>query len=191
MLDQDFFGNGECAGLSLKEKRLASEYVFRGNILRVRVDTVRLPDGRTGSREVVEYAGAVAIVALDAADRVVLVRQYRYPVGEELLEVPAGKLEAGEDPLACAKRELLEETGFAAREWRQVCTYYSTPGFTSEKMHVFLARGLEAREASTDADEFIEVELIPLARALEMIGEGVIRDGKSLIGLLAVAQEPG
>ncbi len=177
--------------MSLKEKRLASEYVFRGNILRVRVDTVRLPDGRTGSREVVEYAGAVAIVALDAADRVVLVRQYRYPVGEELLEVPAGKLEAGEDPLACAKRELLEETGFAAREWRQVCTYYSTPGFTSEKMHVFLARGLEAREASTDADEFIEVELIPLARALEMIGEGVIRDGKSLIGLLAVAQEPG
>ncbi|MEW6541738.1 MAG: NUDIX hydrolase [Bacillota bacterium] len=177
--------------MDLKEKRLSSEYVFQGNILRVRVDTVLLPDGRTGSREVVEYAGAVAVVALDALGRVVLVRQYRYPVGEELLEIPAGKLEAGEDPLACARRELLEETGFAARDWRLVCSYYSTPGFTSERMHVFLATELEPKEASADADEFIEVDLVPLEKALAMIGEGTIRDGKSLVGLLTVVRELG
>jgi ADP-ribose pyrophosphatase len=175
--------------MDLREERLASEYVFRGKILKIRVDTVRLPNGRTSTREVVEYAGAVAIVALDDDGRVILVRQYRYPVGEELLEIPAGKLEKDEDPLECAQRELLEETGYTARNWRLLRTYYSTPGFTSEKMHLFLARSLEKGQASTEADEFVEVELIPLKRASELIAEGVIRDGKSLVGLLSVARE--
>lgn len=175
--------------MELREKQLGSEYVFRGKILKVRVDTVRLPDGHTGIREVVEYAGAVAIVALDDNGQVVLVRQYRYPVGEVLLEIPAGKLEADEDPLECARRELLEETGYVARDWRLLYSYYSTPGFTSERMHLFLARGLEKKQASTDADEFVEVEIMPLDRALGLITEGTICDGKSLVGLLSVDRE--
>lgn len=175
--------------MELREKRLASRYVFEGKILKLRVDTISLPNGRTGTREVVEYAGAVAVVAIDDDDRVVLVRQYRYPVGAELLEIPAGKLEAGEGPLETARRELLEETGYAARDWRLLRTFYSTPGFTSEKMHVFLARGLEKGPAATDEDEFIEVEVLPFERTLELIAEGVICDGKSLVGLLSVAAE--
>ncbi len=173
--------------MDLREERLASEYVFRGKILKVRVDTVRLPDGRSSTREVVEYAGAVAVVALDDEERAILVRQYRYPVGAELLEIPAGKLEPGEDPLACARRELQEETGYVARDWQLVCTYYSTPGFTNERMHIFTARGLEKGPASTDQDEFIQVEAVPFTQALDLIRTGVICDGKSLVGLLTVA----
>jgi len=175
------------ANLDLKEKMLTSEYVFCGKILQVRLDSVQLPDGRTASREVVEYSGAVAIVALDSERRVALVRQYRYAVGEELLEIPAGKLEENEEPLACAKRELAEETGFSATNWRLLCSFYTSPGAANEIMHLFLATGLVPIKANKDSDEFLEIELVPLEQALEMIAGGQIKDGKSLAGLLSLA----
>lgn len=174
--------------LDLKEKRLDSCYAFKGRIINLRVDTVRLPNGRTSTREVVEYAGAVTIVALDDERQVLLVRQYRYAVGSELIELPAGKLEAGEDPLECAKRELTEETGYRAREWHPLLRFYSTPGFTSEYMHLFLARGLEQGEQSPDEDEFVEVMKVPLDEALRMVDRGEIRDSKSIVGLLTAAR---
>ncbi len=170
----------------MAENVLASTTVYRGRIFNVRVDTVAFPDGRTGTREIVEYPGAVVVVALDEAERVLLVRQYRHAVGRELLELPAGKLEPGEDPLACARRELVEETGYAAREWQFLLDYYSTPGFTTEKMYLYRAAGLEAAEAAPDSDEFIQVVKVPLRRALEMVAGGEICDAKSIVGLLVV-----
>ncbi|ACX51599.1 NUDIX hydrolase [Ammonifex degensii KC4] len=171
----------------LYEKRLKSETVFQGRILRVRVDTVLLPDGCTSTREVVEYSGAVAIVPLTAEGEVVMVRQYRYPVGRELLEIPAGKIEEGEEPEACARRELEEETGFMARSWQHLGSFYSTPGFTSEKMHLFLAQDLYPGKKNPDRDEFLRVERLPLAQALELIRKGEIADAKSICGLLWVS----
>lgn len=168
------------------ESVLASTTVYRGRIFNVRVDTVEFPDGRTGTREIVEYPGAVVIAALDDREEVLLVRQYRHAVGRELLELPAGKLEPGEAPLACARRELEEETGFRAREWQLLLTYYSTPGFTTEQMYLYRATGLEATEPAPDRDEFIQVVKVPLCRALEMVARGEICDAKSIVGLLVV-----
>jgi ADP-ribose pyrophosphatase len=168
------------------ENVLASTTVYRGRIFNVRVDTVTFPDGRTGTREIVEYPGAVVVVALDDAEQVLLVRQYRHAVGRELLELPAGKLEPGEDPLVCARRELAEETGYAAREWQFLLEYYSTPGFTTEKMFLYRAAGLEATGPAPDSDEFIQVVKVPLGRALEMVAAGEICDAKSIVGLLVV-----
>lgn len=170
--------------MDLKERKLDSRYVFKGKILNLRVDTVRLPNGRQSTREVVEYAGAVTIVAVDDGGRVLMVRQYRHAVGRELIELPAGKLEDGEDPLECARRELTEETGYRAREWRRLLCFYSTPGFTSEKMHLYLAAKLEPGDQSPDADEFVEAMTVPLDKALEMVDRGEICDSKSILGLL-------
>ncbi|RKO68164.1 NUDIX hydrolase [Desulfofundulus salinus] len=170
---------------ALTEKKLDSRMVYRGKILNLRVDTVLLPDGRTGTREVVEYAGAVAIVALNEKKEVFLVRQYRYPVGKELLEIPAGKIENGEEPLQCAQRELAEETGLRAERWQPLCSFYSTPGFTSEKMYLFLARDLNQEGQHPDEDEFVQVVKVPLDEALAMLWRGEICDAKSTAGLLA------
>ncbi|MDQ0287711.1 ADP-ribose pyrophosphatase [Desulfofundulus luciae] len=169
---------------ALIEKKLDSRVVYRGKILNLRVDTVLLPDGRTGTREVVEYAGAVAIVALNEKKEVFLVRQYRYPVGKELLEIPAGKIENGEEPLQCAQRELAEETGLRAKRWQPLCSFYSTPGFTSEKMHLFLARDLSQEGRHPDEDEFVQVVKVSLDEALAMLWRGEICDAKSTVGLL-------
>lgn len=172
----------------MKEKKLDSRYAFKGRIINLRVDTVRLPNGKTSTREVVEYAGAVTIAALDDQQQVLLVRQYRYAVGRELVELPAGKLEPGEDPLECARRELTEETGYRAREWRPLLRFYSTPGFTSEHMHLFLASELEQGEQAPDEDEFVEVLKVPLDEALRMVDRGEICDSKSIVGLLAASR---
>lgn len=168
------------------EKTLSSEIVYRGRVLNLRVDRVELPDGRNGSREVVEYPGAVTVVALTGDGEVLLVRQYRHAVGEELLELPAGKLEPGEDPERAARRELAEETGYTAAETRLLLSFYSTPGFTTEKMYLYLATGLAPGSPDPDPDEFISVVRVKLARAREMIREGLIRDAKSIVGLLTV-----
>lgn len=170
--------------MKLKEEKRTSRYVFKGKILNLRVDTVRLPNGNESTREVVEYAGAVTIVAVDEARRVLLVRQHRYAVGKDLIELPAGKLEAGEDPLACARRELTEETGYRADKWRALSRFYSTPGFTSEKMHLFLATELEPGTPQPDEDEFVEALQVSLNEALRMVDRGDIRDAKSILGLL-------
>lgn len=170
--------------MKLTEKRLQSEYAFKGRILNLRVDTVELPNGQTSTREVVEYTGAVAVVALDGQGNVILVRQFRYPVGRELVEIPAGKIDPDEDPLECAKRELAEETGYRAREWHNLLRFFSTPGFTSEYMHLFMAQGLETGDQAPDEDEFVEVIKVPLSEAVGMVEQGDICDAKSIVGLL-------
>lgn len=172
----------------LTEKVLSSKRVYEGRIINLRVDTVSFPGGRTGAREVVEYAGAVAIVPVNEKGELLLVRQYRHAVGKTLLEIPAGKLEPGEEPLSSARRELLEETGFAAEYVTKLISFYSTPGFTTEELHLFLATGLTLKEQDLDEDEFIDVVPVPFERALEMIWTGEICDAKSVAGIFAAHQ---
>jgi len=174
--------------MELAEALLTSERIYEGKILNLRRDWVRLPDGNKASREVVEHPGAVAIIALDKEGNVYLVRQYRHPIGQETLEVPAGKLDAGEEPLACARRELAEEAGLAAATWQLLLTFYTTPGFSNEIMYLFLASGLEPYQEEADADEFLAVVRLPLPAAVNLIYQGAIKDAKSIAGLLAVAR---
>lgn len=152
------------------------------------MDNVGLDDGNKTSREVVEHVGGVAVVALDGQDNVCLVKQYRYPVQEELLEIPAGMIEPGEDSLACAQRELLEETGITAQSWQLLFSLYSSPGFTNELLTLYLARELNFSSQSLDQDESIKVLKVPLKKALEMIMQGKIQDAKSVAGLLGTVQ---
>jgi ADP-ribose pyrophosphatase len=167
------------------EKLLASRTVYRGKIIKLRVDTVVLPDGRTGNREVVEYTGAVAVVPVNENRELLMVRQYRHAAGKTLLEIPAGKLEPDEDPKDCARRELLEETGFKAGKLDRLFSFFSTPGFTTEKLHLFLAADLKCSKQNLDEDEFIDVVTVPFEQALAMIWAGEICDGKSVAGIFA------
>lgn len=172
-------------GNSLSEELVSSERVYEGRIVNLRVDRVRLPSGRVTSREIVEHRGAVAIVALDGEENVLLVNQFRTAVGEELLELPAGTLEPGEEPKVCAFRELREETGYVAEHLEELYVFYASPGFSNERIWLYLATGLMQRSQDPQADEIIEVVRVPLDRALEMVHTGEIRDGKSVLGLLA------
>lgn len=169
--------------MDFEEKTIDSQAIFQGRIVKLKVDTVRLPDGRESTREIIEHAGAVAIIALDKDGRIIMVRQYRKPVEEVLLEIPAGTMEENEDPLLCAQRELREETGYTAGKWQKILSFYSAPGFTNEQLHLFLATELTAGEVSPDEDEFVETVSIPLAQAYQHIFEGQIKDGKSIIGI--------
>ena len=178
----------------LIEKMLTSKRIYEGKILNLRVDQVVLPDGTTGSREVVEHSGAVAVVALDDMGNVMLVKQYRYATGEELIEIPAGKLNEGENPEECAVRELREETGYDAKKVTKLASFYSTPGFSSEKLNLFLATGLSYAGQHLDQDEFVEIIKVKLSQALNMVDSGEIKDAKSITGLLMaqrVLQKPG
>jgi len=167
------------------EKVISSQRIYEGRIINLRIDSVELPDGSTGRREVVEYAGAVAVVAVNEKRETYLVRQYRHAVGKTLLEIPAGKIEPGEDIYSCARRELLEETGYTATNIKKIISFFSTPGFTTEKLHVFLAGGLRLEKQNLDCDEFIDVVTVSLERALDMIWTGEICDAKSVAGILA------
>ena len=169
--------------MKLEEKTLSSKEIFSGRIIKVRVDTVSLPDERESTREIVEHSGAVGIVAVDDKNNIRLVRQYRKPVEKILLEIPAGTLEQNEEALNCAKRELAEETGLHAGRWEKILSYYSTPGFTDEELHLYLAQDLTPGKTSLDADEFLESVSIPLEEAYRMIFTGQIVDGKSIIGI--------
>lgn len=169
----------------LTETRLSSETIFQGRAVRLERDRVRLPDGTESVREVVRHPGAVVIVGLLADQRVVMIRQHRYCVGEALLELPAGTLEAGEDPLDCARRELAEETGYQSDDWTAVTSFYTTPGFTDERIHCFLARDLRPGAAGeADEDERIETVLMPLSAAQTMARRGELRDAKTMVALL-------
>lgn len=169
--------------MELNEKTLNSQEIFCGRILKLRVDDVALPDGSTSTREIVEHSGAVAIVALDHDNMLWMVRQYRKPLEKVLLEIPAGTLETGEDPLICAQRELAEETGLRAGKWEKIIEYFSAPGFCNEKLHLFLASELTIGEKNPDHDEFLEVDRISLEQAYKSIFSGQILDGKSIIGI--------
>lgn len=161
-----------------------SELIYRGKIFNIRRDTLTLKSGREVLREVVEHRGAVAIIPLLDTDKLVLVKQYRHPTRETLIELPAGTLEEGETPLACAKRELLEETGYEAGEIKELFKCYLAPGYSTELMTFFLARDLKRKKTKREPDEDIEVLVVDLAKAIHMIKKGDIRDAKSICGIL-------
>lgn len=166
------------------EKTLESKRVYEGRIINLRLDSVSLENGNTAMREVVEHPGAVGIVALKENGDIVMVKQYRKAVEQVLLELPAGKLEQGEDPADCAARELTEETGYTAGDLRYLVSFYTSPGFSNEVMHMFLATDLKEGKNDPDDDEMVETVEISRDRAIDMILKGEIKDGKTIAGIL-------
>ena len=171
--------------------KVGGERVYTGRIISVDLDEVRFPDGSTGRLEMIRHPGASAVVPLmgdlDGDPEVLLIRQYRYAAESYLYEVPAGRLDPGEAPAACAHRELREETGYTASRVEHLFTMYTTPGFTDEKIHLFLATGLTPGESAREADEFMEVVPTKLSVALAMIERGEIQDAKTALALLYAA----
>jgi ADP-ribose pyrophosphatase len=171
-----------------KVEVLSSKVSYEGPLFRVYTDEI-VEGGRKMTRDVVRHNGSIVILAIDDSKSkrdplIVMEHQYRHAAKEYLLEVPAGKMEAGEDALVGAKRELLEETGFVAARWRKVVRYFASPGFLGEFMQVFIAEGLTAGTAQPEYDELIEIEMIPLSRLLAMIDAGEVQDGKTLISVM-------
>jgi ADP-ribose pyrophosphatase len=172
--------------------QLSTRRAYTGRIISLDVDTVRFPDGSSGELEMVRHPGASAVVPFlsdPGGDdpQVLLIRQYRYAADGYLYEIPAGRLDAGEDPADCARRELREETGCTAERVEHLMTLYTTPGFTDEKIHIFLAAGLTTGDAAREADEFMELVPMPLSQALAMVEKGQIADAKTVVGLLYAA----
>ena len=172
---------------------LSSEVVYQGPLFRVMHDKLLEPGGKPSERDVIRHNGSVVILAIDSSKSkknpwIVVERQYRHAANQYLWELPAGKLEVGEDPLAGAKRELAEETGYAAKKWKPLVEYYASPGFLGESMKVFIAEGLIAGDAHPEADEEIEFRLVKLSDALKMIEKGEILDGKTLTSVLFYAR---
>ncbi len=158
--------------------------VYSGRVVKLRVDTVKLASGRETKREIIEHSDCVAIVAIDAEDNVLLVRQFRKPVEKELLEIPAGCIEAGEDPEDCARREMREETGYLPRKVRRLGGFYASPGYCTEYLHLFLATELTLSPLQAEDTEEIELVRIPLSQIPELIASNAICDAKSIAGLL-------
>ena len=170
--------------LELTETQVTSEEIFHGKVVHLFRDTVRLPNGKTATRELLRHPGASAIVPLTDEGNVILVRQYRYPFAQVMLEIPAGKLDPGEDPLVCAKRELTEETGYEAEEIVPLGVFYPSVAILNEKIHLYLARGLTFRATNPDDDEFLNVEQRPLREMVEAIMRGEVQDGKTQTAIL-------
>ncbi len=171
--------------MKLEEKTLSKNYIFNGKIINVRVDEALLPNGVTAKREVVEHPGGVCVAAITENDEILLVKQFRYPYGEVILEVPAGKRDSkDEEPLQCGKRELREETGATADEFVSLGELYPTPGYCGEIIWLFAAKGLHFGETDPDDDEFVEVEKVPFQTAVEMVLNGEIKDAKTQTAIL-------
>lgn len=168
--------------LHLKETKVDGELSYNGSFLKVQRDQISLPDGRPATREYILHPGAVVALPLFEDGSVLLERQYRYPLGQVFIEFPAGKIDPGEDALACAKRELLEETGYTASNWEFLCTIHNAIAYSDEHLELFLARGLVAGEAKLDQGEFLDVFKAPLSDALQWVREGKITDVKTVIG---------
>lgn len=168
----------------LEEIPLSSERIYEGRMINLRRDMVRLPDGNSSSREVVEHPGAVAVVPVLDDGAVLLVRQFRHPVGKVLLEIPAGKLGPGEEPDLCAARELEEETGYRTGKLERKSSLFTGPGFTDEVIHIYVASELVRSEACPDEDEFIEAERFDADTVRQMVRDGRICDAKTIAGLM-------
>jgi ADP-ribose pyrophosphatase len=170
---------------------LSSKVVYNGKVFKVTSDKVKEPSGITATRDVVLHSGSVVVLAIDEGGdepRVLLERQYRYAAQDYLWELPAGRIDPGEVALAGAKRELIEETGYRAKQWKRAMIFYSSPGFLDETMAIYLARELTSGEAQPEADESIECELVPLSETIDMIFSGKVRDGKTIAGVLWLAE---
>lgn len=170
--------------MELREKRLEGTQIYDGAIVKLYRDRVELPNGRTAWREVVRHPGGVIILPMDGDGNVHLVRQFRYPCGRAILEIPAGKLERGEEPFAAARRELEEEIGARAEDWRELGRLLPTPGFCDEVQHLYLARGLTFGRTHPDEDEFLEQVAMPFAQAFAMAKDGRLEDGKTVAAVL-------
>lgn len=166
----------------LSESRIAGTELFKGRLLHAFRDTVRLPDGREATREYVVHPGAVMMVPMLDDGRLVLERQYRYPMQRVMIEFPAGKLDHGEDPLACAKRELLEETGYVAREWARAGVMHPVISYSTEFIDFWFARGLTLRERNLDEHEFLDVILATPAELMAWCRDGTVTDAKTMVG---------
>ena len=172
-------------------KVLSSKVVYEGKVFKITADEVREPNGITAKREIVRHSGSVVVLAIDETGkepRVLMERQYRYAAQEYLWELPAGRIDPGENALTGAKRELIEETGYRAKKWKRVLHFYASPGFLDETMSIYLARELTTGDAQPEEDESIECHLIPLSEAVEMIFTGKIHDGKAIAGVLWLAE---
>lgn len=176
---------------------LSSERLHTGRVLNLDLDTVRFPDGSTGRLEMIRHSGASAVLPFlddprSADPRVLLIRQFRHAADDFIWEIPAGRLDPGEAPEDCARRELREETGFTARRLRHLTTIYTTPGFTDERIHLFAASGLEPGELAQESDEFVESHVKRWSEVMAMVTSGEIRDGKTIAAVLyaAVAASP-
>lgn len=167
----------------MQEHKLSSEMKFDGKLIKVTYDVAEV-NGKEAWREVVHHPGASAVVAIDEDNRIIMEKQFRYALNDYLLEIPAGKLDAGEDPLVCAKRELEEETGIVASEWISLGTIATSPGFCNEVIHLYVAKGLSKGEIHWDEDEYVEVERYRFDELLQRIKEEKIKDSKSLSALL-------
>jgi ADP-ribose pyrophosphatase len=173
--------------------KISSKRIHTGRIISLDTDTVRFPDGSVGEMDMIRHPGASAIVpflgAPDSDDpELLLIKQYRYAAGQYLYEIPAGRLDAGEDPADCAARELREETGCTAERLEFLFTMFTTPGFTDERIHLFIATGLERGETAHEADEFMTIEAMKLSRALRLIHQGAISDAKTALGIMFAAR---
>lgn len=172
--------------MELTEKTLSSEKIFDGRILHIRRDTVLLPNGHQSTREVVDHPGGVGILALDDQNRVLIVSQFRYPYGEILREIPAGKLEYGEDPAEAARRELREETSAVAGSFQSLGELYPSPGYCGEIIRMYLARDLSFGDTDPDEDEFLGLERVPFSQLVEQVLSGEIKDAKTIAAVLKV-----
>lgn len=173
--------------MNLTEKQLSSEYKFKGRVINLRRDEVLLPDGKTSTREVIEHNGGVCVAAVTDNGEVLMVRQFRYPYSEVVLEIPAGKRNSpDEDPLQCGMRELSEETGASAQKFTFLGELYPSPGYCGEIIWMYAATGLTFGEQNPDEDEFLLCERLPLERAVEMVLSGEIKDAKTQAALLKV-----
>ena len=171
--------------MELTEKTLREEYIYNGRIIRLRRDDAQLPNGETATREVIEHNGGVCVAALTDDDELLMVRQFRYPYKETLLEIPAGKRDSiNEDPFECGLRELSEETGATAKDFYFLGKLYPSPGYCGEIIWMYAAKNLTFGESHTDEDEFLEVEKIPLEKAVNMVLSGEITDAKTQTAIL-------
>ena len=174
--------------MKLIETTVNKNYVYNGKIINVRRDDAALYDGKPCTREVVEHNGGVCVAAITDENELLFVRQFRYPYMEVIIELPAGKLEKGEDPFEAGKRELEEETGHIASKYYDLGKFYPTPGYCGEIIHLYAASGLTKTQMNPDEDEYIEVEKIPVEKAVEMVLDGEIPDGKTQALVMRVAE---